>query len=83
MSQHVLLWSERQNCLHIEPLDRMLSANRQAYRDNRPGDYRVLFIGTREEVDEAAKACHSTIDGRDLLRSTRAHLPLTKAHTEA
>lgn len=62
--QHVLLWSQRQNALHIEPMDHHLSVNRRAYRDNQGGDYRVLFVGTREEVDEAATALRNTIAGR-------------------
>jgi len=61
---YVLLWSQRQNALHVEPLERHLSLNRQAYRDNTGGDYRLLFIGTREEVDQAADAIRNTIRER-------------------
>lgn len=66
---HVLLWSQRQNALHIETLDQHLSLNRQAYRDNQGGDYRVMFIGTREEVDNAATALRNTISDRSKHRA--------------
>ena len=71
----VLLWSQRQNALHIEPMDAMLSANRNAYRDNRPGDYRLLFVGDKETVDAAADAMRSTMADREVGRE----LPLLQA----
>lgn len=60
----VLLWSQRQNAFHVEPLPSMLARNRAAYADNKPGDYRVLHIGYREEVDATADACRATIQAR-------------------
>jgi hypothetical protein len=63
--QWVLLWSQKQNALHIEPMDRMLTINRNAYRDNRPGDYRTLFIGPRDVIDAAADAMRSTMADRE------------------
>lgn len=62
---HALLWSHRQNALHIEPLEATLSANRIAYRDNKGGDYRVLFMGEKAEVEKAADAIRHTLAGRD------------------
>lgn len=61
----VLLWSQRQNALHIETLDTMYTNNRNAYRDNRAGDYRLLLIGTREEVDATAESLRNTIANRE------------------
>ena len=56
-----LLWSHEQNAMHIETLDESFAANRRAYTDNRPGDYRVLMVGYREEVDAAARSCRQTV----------------------
>lgn len=61
----VLLWSYKQNALHIEPLERTLALNRRAYTDNKPGDYRLLFVGYREDVDAASRACRNTLKGRE------------------
>jgi hypothetical protein len=62
---YVLLWSQRQNALHIEPLEFMFTNNRNAYRDNRGGDYRLLLIGTREEVDATCDSMRSTMANRE------------------
>jgi hypothetical protein len=70
MSQVVLLWSKRQNALHIEPVDRMLSSNRNCYRDDRASDYLPIHIGTREECDAAAEACRSTLAARQFFGET-------------
>lgn len=63
--QWALLWSHKQNALHIEPLERMFSMNRQAYRDNKGGDYRLLLIGTRADVDATADSLRSTMARRE------------------
>lgn len=61
----VLLWSHKQNALHIEPLERTLELNQRAYTDNKPGDYRLLFVGYREDVDAAARSCRHMLKGRE------------------
>lgn len=61
---HVLLWSKRQNALHIEPVETMISSNRRAYRDNRSCDYIVLALGPIEEMHKTADACRGTLMGR-------------------
>lgn len=61
---HVLLWSQRQNALHIETLEHHLSLNRRAYRDNHSGDYRVMYIGAESDVHKAADAIRNTIGER-------------------
>ena len=43
--------------------------NRQAYADNKPGDYRVMLIGTRAEVEETAASIRPTLAARDVLRA--------------
>lgn len=65
-----LLWSQRQNALHIEPLDATLSANRQAYTLDSPGDYRILFIGQKELVHGAADAMRNTMADRQSSRTS-------------
>lgn len=59
-----LLWSQRQNALHVEPLDAALSSARKSYADDSPGDYRILFIGPRELVEGAADAMRNTMAAR-------------------
>lgn len=61
---HVLLWSKRQNALHIEPVDRMLSSNRDAYRDDRGCDYIPIAMGSKEEMHAAADAVRNTLSAR-------------------
>lgn len=61
----VLLWSKQQNAFHVEPLDSMLKTNREAYSENRPGDYRVLHIGYREDVSDVADSCRGTLKARE------------------
>lgn len=62
--QWCLLWSQQQNALHIEPLALMLTNNRNAYRDDAVGDFRVLLVGTRSEVEVTAQSLGSTIASR-------------------
>jgi hypothetical protein len=63
--QWVLLWSMKQNAIHIEPLEKMLSSNRLAYRENRSSDYIPLYVGERAHVDAAAGFCHATLTERE------------------
>lgn len=70
--QWVLLWSQSQNALHIEPLERMLSSNRDAYKEDRRSDYVPLYIGERSHVDAASAYCHGTLAERE--QRPRAHL---------
>lgn len=61
-----LLWSRRQNALHVEPLERTLSLNRTAYRDNQPiNDYHPIYVGTQDECLKTADAVRSTIASRE------------------
>lgn len=63
--QFVLLWSHRQNALHIETLDRHASLNRASYAANTPGDYRLLLVGTRAEIDATAASTRQTMLQRE------------------
>jgi hypothetical protein len=67
--QWALCWSCSQNALHTETLAQHTSANRAAYADNRPGDYRLLLVGTRAEVDATAASIRPTMMMRDLGRA--------------
>lgn len=51
----VLLWSQSQNALHLEPLEDMQKANVEAFTENRRMDYVPLHVGTRESVHAAAE----------------------------
>ena len=63
--QWALLWSQAQNALHVETLAQHTSSNRQDYADNRPGDYRLLLVGTRAEVDATAASIRQTMVQRE------------------
>ena len=52
--QWVLLWSGRQNALHVETVDAMLTSNRKACGEGRSTDFVPFFIGEREVVEAAA-----------------------------
>lgn len=62
--QWALLWSRSQNVLHFETLVDHIKANRTAYAENRPGDYRLLLIGTRGEVEATAASIKPTLTKR-------------------
>lgn len=70
--QYVLLWSHAQNALHVETLAVHTSRNRQAYAENRPGDYRLLLVGTRAEVDATAASILPTMVQREAGRVREA-----------
>lgn len=59
----VLLWSQSQNALHIEPLADMMRTNLEAFHKDGRLDYVLLCIGSREAVDASAQAvrpiCHA------------------------
>lgn len=63
--QWVLLWSCAQNALHVETLAQHTSTNREAYAQNRPGDFRLLLVGTRAEVDATAASIRPTMVQRE------------------
>jgi hypothetical protein len=67
--QWVLLWSKRQNCLHIEPVDNWLSKNRVAYRDEATlADFHPIYIGAKELCHQTADSVRSTITARETQR---------------
>jgi hypothetical protein len=70
--QHVLLWSQTQNALHIETLAKHASLNRAAYADNTPGDFRLLVVGTRAEVEATAANIRPTMALRDVVQMRSA-----------
>jgi len=62
---YVLEWSHSSSQFHIQRLSDLVSANRLAYRDNRPrADYHVLHVGTLKECSDMADACRQTVDTR-------------------
>jgi hypothetical protein len=69
--QWCLCWSRQQNALHVEPLARHLSLNRECYTDDISGDFRLLFIGSESEVATAADAARSTLQAREAMRPRR------------
>lgn len=64
LAMHVLLWSQSQCALHIEPLMDMLTKNRRACAADHCMDYVPLTIGTREECDAAASRLRPVLNER-------------------
>ena len=69
LALHVMLWSQSQNALHVEPLARMLRMNRRAYTEDRGMDYVPLFIGSDDQCFELARSVGGTIRTRDEVRA--------------
>lgn len=59
-----LLWSKRQNTLHIEPLAETCKQGARACSENRPCDYIVIFAGTRDECSAIADSVRPTLHAR-------------------
>ncbi|WP_206169509.1 hypothetical protein [Variovorax guangxiensis] len=78
LERWVLLWSQRQNAFHIEPLARMLDANRKAFAEDRSSDYVVLELGNREVVDAAADALRPVIHARETAAAVLAGIAQTR-----
>ena len=70
--EYVLLWSARQNALHIQTVATMLESNRIAYREAIPCDYVPLVIGSRELVDATADNLRGTMAQRQTEKAARA-----------
>jgi hypothetical protein len=71
MTQHALLWSKQLNALHIEPLERTLSLNRESYRDDEPVFYAPIAVGTLEQMQATADSIRGTLVERDAKRRPR------------
>ena len=62
---YVLEWSRKQGMPHVQRLDATLSANRQAYMDNKAAnDYIPIAVGTMDEMLAAADAIRPTLISR-------------------
>lgn len=59
----VLLWSRKQGFLHIENAFETITTGLEMLHDvSKLNDYIVIFIGTRAEVDEMAKAARPQVN---------------------
>ena len=61
---HVLLWSQSQCAMHIEPVSSMLTHNRQAYVEDRRMDYVPIAFGTRDLCSALAEKVRQTLNKR-------------------
>lgn len=69
---HVLLWSQRQNALHIESVEEMLAAGRRAYGENRSSDYVPIAMGEKDAMHQVADSIRCTLAARETLKRWRA-----------
>lgn len=63
---HVLLWSQSQCALHIEPISDMLQENARAFAANRGMDYVPIVFGSADECHAAAERVRPTLRTRQL-----------------
>lgn len=70
----VLLWSQSQNALHVEPVEDMLSSNRQAYSEDRRTDYVPVCIDHEEVVHQVADAIRHTMRARERIKAEKREL---------
>ena len=71
--RYVLEWSHRSGNLHVQPLRRLLSINRQSYAQDMPApDYIPLYIGTRAECEQAAESMRNTLASRTAAKKAAA-----------
>lgn len=66
---YTLLWSQSQCALHIEPMEDMLSENRQAFVDDRRMDYVPIAFGSEEHCREVAEQVRPTLAERQEIKS--------------
>ncbi len=69
--QWVLLWSQSQCALHIEPAVSMIKSNLRAYAEDRRMDYVPLFMGERKDCDSIAASVRGTLRVRAESRPER------------
>ena len=60
----VLAWSQALNQLSAQPLGEHCSTNRAAYRDDTPGDWRILAAGSQTDMLAARTASLATLAAR-------------------
>lgn len=66
----VLEWHQKSNNFHIQPLDLLLSRNREAYMlDKNLQNWIVLHVGTNDECSKAADAARPTLHKREKERN--------------
>jgi hypothetical protein len=61
----VLLWSQSQNCFHVELVRHMLASNRRAYSEKRRMDYVPVFFGCHEACCRLADTLRATVRARE------------------
>lgn len=68
---YVLEWSQSQNALHIQPLDKSLRDARERFSVNNaaPNDYTILFLGEHEEVQQMAESIRPLLLSREELKA--------------
>lgn len=67
----VLEWSQSQNALHIQTLDKTLRAARERFSVNKaaPNDFTIVFIGEEDEVHKMAEQIRPLLRSREELRA--------------
>ena len=59
-----LEWSAKQNAFHIQPIVRTLASNQERFLDNKPGDYLVLMVGSKETCQDMADNQRQKLESR-------------------
>ena len=61
---YVLLWSEQRNDIKVQTLEACMSETRQAYADETPGDWRLMLVGNKVDVNATADSIRPTLRAR-------------------
>lgn len=70
----VLAWSQALNQLSAQPLAEHCGNNRAAYRDDEPGDWRILATGSQNDMLAARTASLGTLASRQAERGNVVHV---------
>lgn len=71
---YVLEWSQSQNALHIQPLEKSMRAARERFSVNKaaPNDFAIVFLGDEDEVNQMAEQIRPLLRSREALEKAGA-----------
>ena len=65
---YALEWSQSSNGFHIQPLERSITSNREAFTEDRWCRYVVIATGTLPEMEDLAEELRPVLEYRNAER---------------
>lgn len=65
---HVLEWSQSSNGFHIQPLEKSIQSNKDAFTEDRRSNYIVVGIGSHDAMTELAEELRPILEYRNAAR---------------